>query len=167
MFSLQSSLTEQVQTSQKKIRALPIEQNENFCRVTRTICLACLQVHSRFDRSFLEQPLLMFSVSKLCFGQNVFPGGKQWNKSGSGAETHSSYVKVIYISTIKPSQSLPCNPQNPSNVFNLCNPFSMKDYVERILQPVFTALSVFPTITQQTVDWITFSKMTTVFLPAE
>ena len=46
----------------------------------------------------------MFSVSKLCFGQNVFPGGKQWNKSGSGAETHSSYVKVTF--TIKPSKSL-------------------------------------------------------------
>ena len=28
----------------------------------------------------------------------------------------------------------------------------MKDYVDRILQPVFTALSVFPTITQQTVE---------------
>ena len=57
LFSLQSSLTEQVQTSQKKIRALPIEQNENFCRVTRTICLACLQVFSRFDRWGLEEPL--------------------------------------------------------------------------------------------------------------
>ena len=28
----------------------------------------------------------------------------------------------------------------------------VKDYVDRILQPVFTALSVFPTITQQTVE---------------
>ena len=42
---------------------------------------------------------------------------------------------------------------------------SVKDYVERILQPVFTALSVFPTITQQTVRRITLSKITnTVFL---
>ena len=27
--------------------------------------------------------------------QNVFPGGKQWNKSSSGNETSSSYVKVV------------------------------------------------------------------------
>ena len=43
-----------------------------------------------------------------------------------------------------------------------------KDYVERILQPVFTALSVFPTITQQTVgstSTVFLSNLTTVFLP--
>ena len=34
----------------------------------------------------------------------------------------------------------------------LCSYFLVKDYVDRILQPVFTALSVFPTITQQTVE---------------
>ena len=29
--------------------------------------------------------------------QNVFPGGKQWNKSSSGNETSSSYVKVVVV----------------------------------------------------------------------
>ena len=68
---VQSAVTQQVQTCQTKIRVrvnnfvvifhllftfqnLPIEQNENLCRVCRTFCLACLQ--------------------------NVFPGGKHWGK---------------------------------------------------------------------------------------
>ena len=57
------------------------------------------------------------TVSEHCFGQNVFPGGKQWNKSGSGAETHSPYVKVISsrvhqpVKVISPNKSSynPCN----------------------------------------------------------
>ena len=59
----------------------------------------------------LVEHFMIFSVSKLCFGQNVFPGGKQWNKSGSGAEMHSSYVKVLFtmqpsLQSLQPSKSL-------------------------------------------------------------
>ena len=67
-FCWQSALTDQVQSSQKKIRALPIEQNENFCRVTRTICLACLQVVSKLHRF----EFVFFIKLDLCACKNSF-----------------------------------------------------------------------------------------------
>ena len=117
------------------------EEDQSFANRAKWKLLQSHQNHlPRLPSGFQN---LLTSVSenslflKHYFGQNVFPGGKQWNKSGSGAETHSPYVKVISsqfhqaVKVISPNKSSynPCNQASiiiPTFVifcssYNLCN----------------------------------------------